>query len=1123
MSRVRAVRGHQGVWINSEVFREEARHFEKYGYYTADPAGSPDWMSYWTEQRRRCIMGYTVGGVKITGDHYFYLNFCPILKTEDTTSKKSRKIEGFPDFWDGDYNYFWSREIARHGILDVGILNEKELREYYKLPAPEEGISKEQALLLKSFYEKLGLAVVIQPNYLLGGWNIIVGKSRRKGYSFKNAAIGVNNYNTRPRSLTMYGAYEKKFLYPKGIFTMAYKYINFLSEHTAWAMPRDVINQPGKGHVKASYIEYQQGVAIEKGFMSEIMSVSFKDDPDAARGKDAYDLVIEEAGAFGTPGLLKDTLVAINDIVMDGDIKTGLITVFGCVCAGTKVWNNKGQLVNIEDITKKSGIIGYASKGTIQEKISWLQPPAKKECVRITTEKGNTIECSVDHPLLWTKAKWIKESKTGNKRLATFKQASEIKVGDKLLECLQVPNFGTKKMWQPRLVGMMIGDGYYGGKHSSGQLCISEKELLDYLDENNIKYVKSESKSSAEPFFEYVTIKHTQEELRNLGIQGQSGKFKRLPANIWEYDKNSIAELIAGYFDADGYVGSQGKRKKLQITSVVKELLEEVKVQLYKLGVQSNIYERRHSGKTMLYSNVTGKSSLIKTTQSWSLEICDLESIRNFKKHIHLKVKKKQAVIDSWDLSKKRNEPSLEFEYVHTIEKGDYFISNPKLENLKARTVTKVEFIGEKEIYNLSADYTHTYITNGFISHNTSGDMEGGTADYADMHEKPAAYGFMPFQNIWDEDSEEFECGFFHPIQWNMPGYYDKQGNSDQATAVAVEKKQRKYLLEKGATSADIQKRMQEKPTGPKEAFGAVTINNFPVLELKRQLEIVKAKDLNRKMGTPVKMFYDYEKKKTVAQPILDGTANVIYRMKPDNLSLEGTPVIYEYPCPNTPKNVYRIGYDPYRQQFGTSLSAIIVYKPVIQGEVTKNVIVAEYVGRPYDPDDVNYIAFMFADLYNTQVMHENEVTHVKDWFRKTKRLHYLAAQPDAVISANIKNSLVSRVYGCHMNEKLKDAGEKYIKQWLLLVQDYDEFGNPIRTIDRIYSVGLLEELIAYHRKGNFDRIMALMQVMFQDAEVEMTQEHSVKSKGSEKLKKFAEIMAEKGRVNKNYGRHVRY
>ena len=727
MARVRSVRNEDGLWINTEVFREEARHFEKHGYYCADPYGSPDYISYWQEQRKRCTIGYTVGGAKITGDHYFYLNFCPIMKTEDTTSKKSKKIRGFGDFWDGDYNYFWAREIARQGILDVGILTDKEVEKYYKAP------TEEQALLLKAYYEKLKLEVKISPDYLLGGWNIIVGKSRRKGYSFKNAAIGVNNYNTRPESLTIYGAYEKKFLYPKGIFTMAFSYVNFLSEHTAWAMPRDVINQPGKGHIKASYIEYQQGVAIEKGFKSEIMSISFKDDPDSARGKDAYDFIIEESGAFGTPGLLKDTLVAINDVALDGDIKTGLITVFG-----------------------------------------------------------------------------------------------------------------------------------------------------------------------------------------------------------------------------------------------------------------------------------------------------------------------------------------------------------------------------------------------------TSGDMEGGTADYAEMFEKPAAFGFLPFQNVWDEDSEDFECGFFHPIQWNMPGHYDAQGNSDKISALNIEKKQRQYLLDKGATSSAIQKRMQEKPTSPKEAFGSVTLNNFPVLELKRQLEIVNSKNLHKIMGTPVELTYDYENKKVMAKPIMNGTANVIYRMKPDNISLEGCPVIYEYPCPNTPKNVYRIGYDPYRQQFGSSLSAIYVYKPVIQGEITKNIIVAEYVGRPYDPDDVNYFAYLFALLYNTQVMYENEVTHVKDWFRKTKRLHLLAAQPDSVISANIKNSTVARVYGCHMNDKLKDAGEKYIKQWLLLVQDFDEHGNPIRTIDRIYSPGLLEELIAFNRKGNFDRIMALMQVMFQDAEYEMTKEHTKTSAGAEKLKKFSEMMHNTGNVNKSKFRAFR-
>ena len=68
----------------------------------------------------------------------------------------------------------------------------------------------------------------------------------------------------------------------------------------------------------------------------------------------------------------------------------------------------------------------------------------------------------------------------------------------------------------------------------------------------------------------------------------------------------------------------------------------------------------------------------------------------------------------------------------------------------------------------------------------------------------------------------------------------------------------------------------------------------------------------------------------------------------------------------------------------------------------------------------------------------------------------------------------------------MKDAGEKYIKDWLLEVQEYDENGNPITTIDSIYDIGLLEELIAYNRKVNTDRVMALMQVMFQRQEEQL-------------------------------------
>ena len=95
-------------------------------------------------------------------------------------------------------------------------------------------------------------------------------------------------------------------------------------------------------------------------------------------------------------------------------------------------------------------------------------------------------------------------------------------------------------------------------------------------------------------------------------------------------------------------------------------------------------------------------------------------------------------------------------------------------------------------------------------------------------------------------------------------------------------------------------------------------------------------------------------------------------------ISIEGAPVIYEYPIPNAPRGLYKIGYDPVRQDDGTSLAAIIVYKGIMQGSYTKNCIVAEYIGRKETNDDIHYIAELFAELYNTQIMYENEVPDLK-------------------------------------------------------------------------------------------------------------------------------------------------
>lgn len=656
--KVESIRNSEGYWVNTEVFKEEANHFEKHGYYCPDPWGSPSWQMYWEEQFKRTQEGYLVAGVRITGDHYFYLNFCPIIRVEKNASgRKAKKIENFPDFWDGDYNYFWATEIAYNGIDKVEL-------------------------------EKLKLHISIQEEYLNGGRHIIVGKSRRKGYSFKNASKVVNKYNNTRNSLSIIGAFDKKYLYPEGTMGMATNYINFLNEHTGWRKNRDYVDK--QEHKRASFKEVMNGVAIEKGYMSQIMALTFKDNPDIARGKDAAYVLLEEAGRFPN---LKDSYMATEPTLKAGKYVTGQILIFG-----------------------------------------------------------------------------------------------------------------------------------------------------------------------------------------------------------------------------------------------------------------------------------------------------------------------------------------------------------------------------------------------------TGGDMESGTVNFAEMFYDPITYNLMPFVNIWDDDAENTNCGFFHPVFWNMDGFYDKTGNSLIQDAINFEKKERDVIIKNSSNGVNvIQKRVQEYPFNPSEAFLTVSTNDFPITELRNRLNIVEREQIYYKKGQAVN-FIKGEDGKVKALPDLKNELQPVWHYKPKINELNGAPVIFEYPIPNSPKGLYKMGYDPYQQDQsgGVSLGAVYVYKSNSIFSFTRNKIVAFYVGRMKTVDDTHRVVEMLAELYNAEVMHENMIRDVKGYFEKKRKLHLLAAQPDAVISKTIKNSKVSRVYGIHMNNELKDAGAKYIKQWLLQERDVDENGNIILNLDTIEDPGLLEELILFNKKGNFDRVMAFMMIMFQ-------------------------------------------
>lgn len=283
------------TFTNTRYFSEAANDFKKNnGVYTRAPKGSKDYKEYWAEQKKRCLAGYSVGDLKITGRHYFYLNFCPIKKSEKKEAGSWNVMKPkellFPSFWEIDYNWWWSKEIAMYGMLedDVRIL----------------GID---GLPIKNYTEGKHLSCV---------------KTRRAGFSYKEAADGVFNYNFIPNSKSYYFAAKKPYLDEDGILNKVTDYLNHLDTNTQDFWRRNRMAKDTMMHRKASYYDKNKD---ERGYKSEIIGVII-DDPNKVRGKDGIKITYEEAGSFKN---LKAALAISMPSVRDGATMTGQISVFG--------------------------------------------------------------------------------------------------------------------------------------------------------------------------------------------------------------------------------------------------------------------------------------------------------------------------------------------------------------------------------------------------------------------------------------------------------------------------------------------------------------------------------------------------------------------------------------------------------------------------------------------------------------------------------------------------------------------------------------------------------------------------------------------------------------------------
>lgn len=253
------------MFKNTHLFRESAIFFEKNKCYTKFPRGTHQYNEFWKEEHLKCKYGIEIDGLRISGPHYFYLNYVQILAEDEETGRKRMK---FPRFLDIDYDYFTLVEQARR--------------------------------------EKKG---------------IILLKPRRTGFSYKNAALISHEYNFYRDSKCIIGSFMSRL--SETTMKMVLDNVNFLDKNTEWRKQR---NPDTKDHIKSRYRENIDGVEVWKGYNSEVQTLTFKDNPFASVGRSTSIFVFEEAGTFEN---LIQSYNITEPCWKDGESMVGLPIIFG--------------------------------------------------------------------------------------------------------------------------------------------------------------------------------------------------------------------------------------------------------------------------------------------------------------------------------------------------------------------------------------------------------------------------------------------------------------------------------------------------------------------------------------------------------------------------------------------------------------------------------------------------------------------------------------------------------------------------------------------------------------------------------------------------------------------------
>lgn len=438
--------------------------------------------------------------------------------------------------------------------------------------------------------------------------------------------------------------------------------------------------------------------------------------------------------------------------------------------------------------------------------------------------------------------------------------------------------------------------------------------------------------------------------------------------------------------------------------------------------------------------------------------------------------------------------------------------NNPDCAIGKDAVTIKVEELSTMQNFDEFMNVTEPTMTVGTRTTGTL--MAWGTATAANMQifeqnfYNPRAFGFMAFENVFDNDARNEVCGFFKSYAWGLEGEidgvkgFDEDGNSNLRIGLKLAARERIEKKKTAKTFAEYLNYLGQRALFPAESFSSASENIFSSEALNKFEDKLRV-DNSYKFYTDGELFEDGTKKiyfKSNARIRIENPDMKTYDYiqgvpRRGNEDPHGCIRVWFAPeyeetyindrliriiLPGTYVAVYDpVGIDKDKKEITDrhSHNSIFVIEMPRERNGFKPKLCAAYYGRTERLEEADERFYRLCKWYNcigTGLVEINRGETVSN-FRKWKATKYLGYEPLYVWDSTVKEK-VSTSYGYNIGSGSKKLdGLRLLKEFLYEVIGKNEFGEDIYVFERFLDYQTILELKKFNAEGNFDRISSLI------------------------------------------------